>query len=229
MTSSASFLILALLLSSSSGRGGSDAPIAPAMEALVRDSIAGIWQVDPAFVQLDWGRTSLSSGRRLNGPVRVAGGGRDGRFVVLFGGGNSPEASAVVRAGVAETLMVARRAVPQGAVIGPDEIEPVVRIRYGARPVRARPLARPGWVARRSLGAGDPLVWPSVVPPTLFETGDPVRLEWRRGAVTVTGEGTALNGAAMGERVRVRILHGGRTILGFATSPGTVVPNRRGN
>jgi flagella basal body P-ring formation protein FlgA len=75
-------------------------------------------------------------------------------------------------------------------------------------------------VVRRTLGPGTPLDAAHVAPPPLIETGQPVRILWHQGAVSIALEGTAMNDAAMGESVRVRT--GGRTgvLRGLVTASG---------
>ena len=73
---------------------------------------------------------------------------------------------------------------------------------------------------RRTLSPGTPLDAAHVTPPPLVEIGQPVRIHWHEGAVSIALEGTALNDAAMGESVRVRT--GGRTgvVRGLVTASG---------
>jgi flagella basal body P-ring formation protein FlgA len=74
---------------------------------------------------------------------------------------------------------------------------------------------------RRALAVGEPLEWPAVAAPSLIASGDPVRLTWKRGDITISMAGIALNSAAAGEQVRARIPGRSLRVYGTATGPGT--------
>ena len=86
------------------------------------------------------------------------------------------------------------------------------------------------WVLHRPLKKGDPLKEPAVSAPDAVESGRPVEIVWRRGAVAVSLAGIALASGPTGSEVRVRT-ESGRHLRGVAQAPGVVVvgsPNRSG-
>lgn len=97
---------------------------------------------------------------------------------------------------------VAARVIPRGRVLTAEDL--------AERPVVAgerAPARRPGigWVARRLIGAGEPLREPGVSPPTALLAGDTVRALREAGGVRVALRATALQDAAIGQRVAVRV------------------------
>ncbi|HET8655417.1 MAG TPA: flagellar basal body P-ring formation chaperone FlgA [Longimicrobiaceae bacterium] len=78
-----------------------------------------------------------------------------------------------------------------------------------------------GWTTRRVIAAGEPLMAPSVAPPDVIRQGSAVQLVWRTGGLELRLIGRAMNSAAAGERVLVRVdMH--RRFSGVAVGPGIV-------
>ncbi|HET7322042.1 MAG TPA: flagellar basal body P-ring formation chaperone FlgA [Longimicrobiaceae bacterium] len=78
-----------------------------------------------------------------------------------------------------------------------------------------------GWVTRRVMKEGEPLTEPSIAPPDLVKQGSAVQLLWSAGALEIRLVGRALNSAAVGERVTVRVdVH--RRFEGVAVGRGLV-------
>lgn len=78
-----------------------------------------------------------------------------------------------------------------------------------------------GWVTRRVVSKGEPLRSPTIAPPELVRSGDAVQLVWSEGLVEIRLAGKAMNSAAGGERVLVRV-DLKRRFEGVAESPGVV-------
>lgn len=97
---------------------------------------------------------------------------------------------------------VAARIIPRGRVLTADDLaeRPVAS---GERPPARRPGV--GWVARRLIGAGEPLREPAVAPPVALAAGDTVRALRDAGGVRIALRATALQDAALGQRVAVRV------------------------
>lgn len=79
--------------------------------------------------------------------------------------------------------------------------------------------ASPGWIARRLIKVGEPLVSPAVTPPPVVVAGDSVRVIWRGQYVEVAAYGVAARAAAAGERLTV-VLPDGKRVETIATSRG---------
>jgi flagella basal body P-ring formation protein FlgA len=198
------------------------AAVPPRLEARVAERIAAAWRVAPEAVRLEWPRAALPDSLPGEAPLRLLGEGRDGWFVVLLG--PSPGGRALrVRAGLDDTVWVADRPLAAGARLAADDLRREPRRRWGAPagPAGERPAA--GWEVRRPLAQGEIVDRPAVVPPTLVATGDPVRLIWCQGGVSLSLSGTALNPARRGEQVRARVEGRTGALAGTVTGPGTAV------
>ncbi len=117
-------------------------------------------------------------------------------------------------------VVVVRRDVERGEVLGPDDVE----VRAG-RPVRGAltdPDRAVGKRARRSLRAGAPLAASDLETVPVVSRGDLVRLVARVGGVTASTLGRALEPAGLGERIRVENLTSGRTVAGVLRESGVV-------
>jgi flagella basal body P-ring formation protein FlgA len=141
--------------------------------------------------------------------------------VTLFQPAAGSPVAVRVRAGVLDTALVAARPLARGAVLAAQDIGTAVRVRW-ARPGASQDRPGEGWMTRRPLAVGEELSAVSVLPPQVVRSGDPVRLEWREGAVTVVLDGVALGSGAMGETVRVRLAERGGQRTGRITGPGSV-------
>ena len=117
-----------------------------------------------------------------------------------------------------DSVSVAARDLPRGAVLGEPDVRRVPRASVAGAVGRG---AGVGWVTRRPVRAGEPLVAPAVEPPRLVQPGAPVVVLWRSGTLELRVRGEALNGAARGERVRVRV-DARRRLEGVAVGPALV-------
>jgi flagellar basal body P-ring formation protein FlgA len=103
-------------------------------------------------------------------------------------------------------------------------------------PVAARDLARGvaleaadvlggselvGWVTRRVVREGEVLRPPAIAPPEMVRSGDTVQGIWRHGGMEIRVQGRAMNSAAEGERVSVRV-DARRRFEGVAAGSGVV-------
>jgi flagella basal body P-ring formation protein FlgA len=133
----------------------------------------------------------------------------------------SPVASAVVvpPLGVERTVPVASRALARGATITTADY---LILATTVRPaLRTAAPAEPGWVTRRPVAAGEPLVEPAVGPPSLVASGQPVTFVSGTSDVRISIRGTAASAGALGDLVWVRV-DAGRRLRGVVTAPGTV-------
>ena len=78
-----------------------------------------------------------------------------------------------------------------------------------------------GWITRRLVEEGDPLVAPAVAAPDIIRSGDPVQLIWREGTLELRLSGKAMGSAAEGESLLVRVDRK-RRYKGIASAPGEV-------
>ena len=102
-------------------------------------------------------------------------------------------------------VAVAARALPRGAVL--KEADIVYRADSTAaksRPVVGAGVAA-GWVTRRVISEGEALREPAVGPPPVIEAGDTVQAIWSDGSIELRVAGRAMNTAAAGGRVTVRV------------------------
>jgi flagella basal body P-ring formation protein FlgA len=106
----------------------------------------------------------------------------------------------------------ATRALPRGYVLTAEDMTPTT-------PDTRHPSA--GWVTKRVIAAGEPLRVPAVAPPDAIRAGQPVDVVFVDGAIRLRLTGTALNAAALGARVAVRI-DARRRLEGVAVGPSTV-------
>lgn len=191
----------------------------PRLEAKVRAAIAERWAVDRDRIRLDWGRVRDERLPPADASIRFIGSGAGGAWVVSFEPAAGPALRVRVRAGVEVAVPIAVRDLERETVLRSDDFIYEETVRWG--PPEAVPSARPGWVTRRRVAAGQPLTAPAVAPPAVVEAGATVRAEWRNGTVTLTLPVRALGSAALGEPVAVRT-ENGRRLDAIATGPGLV-------
>ena len=121
--------------------------------------------------------------------------------------------------GVERSVPVAARALARGVTLVPADYQvTAVVVRTALRTAAA---AESGWVTRRPVAAGEPLVEPAVGPPALVTAGQAINFVATAGAVRLSIRGTAATAGALGDRVWVR-LDSGRRLRGLVTAPATV-------
>jgi flagella basal body P-ring formation protein FlgA len=204
---------LALLLVAGPG-----APPEGGLAEAVAARIAADWRVATGTIRLEWGRRGAPLETAT--PFELAGGGSGGWYAVLV----DPEGEARalrVRAGRAETVMVAARPLERGHRIGPADLSPEVRVAWGP-PGDDGAGAGEGWEVRRHLSRGEVVSWPAAAPPALVSGGRPVRLVWRRPGVELSMSGIALNSGRRGDVVRARVEGRKQRLRGTAIADGVV-------
>ncbi len=197
--------------------------VPPRLAARVARAIGREWGVDTAGLVLSWGTGSLnqvpdSSAFRLIG-------GEAGWFSLLVEPASGQSAWIRLRAGRTVAQVVATRALPAGAVLGPEDMRVEPRLSWGAPARDSVNATAPGWVVKRPVAGGDVLEGWRVAPPPVVSAGKPVRVLWNEGNVSVALEGVALNDAAVGQSVRVRTSGRIGVVAGTATAPGVARMN----
>lgn len=192
--------------------------VSPVLAARVAEQVGRTWGVDTAGLVLSWGSGSLA-GATDRTPFKLLGRGEGGWFAVTVELPGRPALAIRLRAGIAGTRLVAVRALRVGMRLAEGDMREEPYLAWGP-PIEGALVPEPGWVVRRIISPGDPMDATRVSPPPIIESGQPMRLIWSEGTVSVALEGTAINDAAMGQPVRVRT--GGRSgvLLGIATAPG---------
>ena len=84
------------------------------------------------------------------------------------------------------------------------------------------PAAIIGMQVKRQLPAGAPIALADLMPPTQITRGDPVRMQLQVGALSLIGQGLALESGAAGERIRVRNISSQAVIEAEVVTPGVV-------
>jgi flagella basal body P-ring formation protein FlgA len=121
--------------------------------------------------------------------------------------------------GTERTVPIATRALARGATLTPADYRIAsVAVRSALKSAAA---AESGWVTRRPVAVGEPLVEPAVGPPALVAAGQPVTFVVEHESIRLTVRGTAASAGSLGERVWVR-LDSGRRLRGLVTAPATV-------
>lgn len=192
--------------------------VSPVLAGRVAQQVARTWAVDTTGLILSWGSGSLA-GVPDTAPFRLLGRGEGGWFAVTVEEPGRPVLAIRLRAGIAGQRIVAARALRAGARLVAEDLREEPHLAWGPPPADpARPEA--GWVVRRAVSEGDPLDPIRVAPPPVVQSGQPMRLIWSEGSVSVALEGTAINDAAMGQPVRVRTESRSGVLLGIVTAPG---------
>jgi len=192
--------------------------IDPRLAARVAVQVARTWGTDTVGLVMSWGTGSLA-GVPDTAEFHLLGRGEGGWFAVTFEAAGHPSVAVRLRAGIAGRRMVAARALRVGTRLVEGDMREEPFLQWGP-PLAVSSTPVPGWVVRRILTPGDPLDLSRVAPPPLVEAGQPVRLMWNEGNVSIALEGVALHAAAMGETVRVRTSGRNGVLLGTVTAPG---------
>ena len=128
-------------------------------------------------------------------------------------------AVAVAPLGVERSVPVATRALVRGVTLAPADYQVSTVVVRAA--LRTAATADSGWVTRRPIAAGEPLIEPAVGPPALVTAGQAVNFVAEAGGVHLSIRGTAATAGALGDRVWVR-MDSGRRLRGLVTAPATV-------
>ncbi|MBV9772956.1 MAG: flagella basal body P-ring formation protein FlgA, partial [Gemmatimonadetes bacterium] len=161
-----------------------------AVSAAARREIAARWGVDTAAVRLEWTPpvAALPAGAAT---ARLGGSGAGGYWTVSVPAAGGTTVDVRVRAGIEARVPTAARDLPRGRVLEAGDLAPGGVVRWGP-PAKEAAGAEPGWVTRRVVAAGEPLVEPAASPPPLVAAGDTVRVRAGSGAVEVQLRGVAL-------------------------------------
>ena len=118
---------------------------------------------------------------------------------------------------------MAATALRRGHVLGAADIRYDVKTVWGAPETEDAESGAEliGWVTKRGVQAGDPLVAPAISPPAVVQSGETVEVSWSAGAIRLTLTGRAMGTATAGESVPVR-LETGKRVHGIAEADGTV-------
>ena len=119
--------------------------------------------------------------------------------------------------------LVARRDLPARALIGEDDVE--IRVIDYDRPTSdylSDPAVAHGARAAQYISSGQPLLADWLARPPAINAGQRVRIVVHGAGFSVNQAGSALNTAAAGQPVRVRIASG-RIVQGIAQDDGTVL------
>lgn len=107
-------------------------------------------------------------------------------------------------------VAVATRLIPRGSVLTADDFQMRDSTLRGFVGVLDTATVKPGWMARRTINAGEILREPAVEAPTVVTANDPVQVEFADRNVTLVVRGIAARSGAIGDRVPVRTALGKR-------------------
>lgn len=122
-----------------------------------------------------------------------------------------------------DSVVVARREIARGDTLdaGAVEVAWLDVTRFHGDPVRPADLDRADLpTARRSLRAGTALRQSSLAWPVAVDTGDRVRVRYRRGGLLLALDGAAREPGAVGDAIRVHCRATGATYRVRLTAPG---------
>ena len=221
-------LLVLLAAAPAAAQQAADTTVPPAIATQTTARVAALWHVAPDRIRLSWGQTAELRDAAPVDSVRLVGRGVGGYFAVVLHRPDGREIALRLRAGMQDQVPVAARAIARGTVLGADDFRVEERVQWGA-PASGGVVAGAGWEARRALVPGDPLVPPSVAPPTVVHPGESVVFTWERGGVTVSVTGTAVNSARLGQPVRARVEGRELRLEGVATGPGEATLTNQGN
>jgi flagella basal body P-ring formation protein FlgA len=118
-------------------------------------------------------------------------------------------------------MLMTRRAVRAGAVLGDDDIATSEGWFTPSVWRDAAPSAV-GKAVQRSLASGSPLRRADLAEPALVRRGAVVRILCQIGGIAIAGQGVARQDGRGGERIGVRLAGASKDCLGVVTGPGEV-------
>ena len=183
--------------------------------------VADLWDVRADRLRLEWGIVRQGHSLSEETVFRIVGRGTDGWFAVLFERDGGGPLAARLRVASLDSVPVASRPLTAGATLVEGDIARAERSRWGPPAGHATWNPTPGWRVRRAIAAGESLAAPKIAPPLMVRAGESVQLIWNRGGIRVAVEGIAVNAAALGEEVRVRLADRRGKARGIVTGPRT--------
>lgn len=178
--------------------------IPEAFAAQVRDAVASRWSTRPGIVVLAWPEIgSLVIGPETS--FRLVGDGTDGWFPLVVEREGEPASALRLRAGVAVNIPVARRSLKAGTRLTKDDFRHRSVIHWCKPAATPQRVIGAGWRVVALVRRGADLDRSNVVADPVIREGEPVRLRWTKGVVTVSLDGHALHDAAVGDPVCVRL------------------------
>lgn len=192
----------------------------------VRVAIASAWRVAPTGLVLVWGPIASAVEFPDTAGFRLLGTGRDGRFVVVIRAQGARDIAVTLRAGRHDSVWVAARPLPAGAIIMAEDVKRVPEPVWG--PPSSALDSPIGLEVRRTLAVGDRVMAPAVAAPMVIAPGDAVEFVWDGGPIRVSRGAIAQTRARRGETVWASSSAGER-IQGVALGPGRarLVPKGR--
>lgn len=214
-------LVLALLLPLQAVAQRSDSTVIPeGLESRVISAVAAMWSVSEEQLEVEWGTiVGEDAALSTDAEFRLLPGTR-GAFVVEFRKADGSPLAVRLRAGVLDTVVVAARPLAVGATLQEQDLSFAQRSRWGPPGESSAPVPEAGWVVRRAVASGDILEEPTVQRPLLVRPGSRVTLVWQRNSVRVSVVGSAINGGALGDEVRVRLDDRHGRVRGVVTGEG---------
>src|SRR5690606_36661786 len=135
-----------------------------------------------SVVHAEWSSPELAEALSNNAAFSIIGGGADGVWYVDVDGAEGRASRLPLRAGVEAVTAVDAHHLDSGVTLTADDIEHEAIILQGP-PTRSAAEAQAGWVTRRRIARGEPLVAPAVAVPDAVKPGDDVRIVYVSGPV----------------------------------------------
>ena len=222
MGSSVSLLSLAVLMPAilAAQVTNDSLPLDAAVIDRVSEAVAEQWNTSADRIVFEWGTFSGNPSTILPDDSFRLLEGTSGVFVAEFVPSSGSPIAVRLRVGVYDSVPVATRTLSSGSTLGFDDIAFVEQVRWGQPQAEGELVPNVGWRVRRSIVEGGLLRRPAVEPPLLVEPGSRLTLVWQRDRVSVAIEGSAINGATLGEEVRVRLDDRRGRAVGVVTGPG---------
>jgi flagella basal body P-ring formation protein FlgA len=127
------------------------------------------------------------------------------------------------RVQVYDYVIVAKRPLARGAVLGPDDLDVAERdVAALASGYWSRLEDVLGMTLKQNVRLGAPIGKTQVAPPRMVRRGERVQILAKGAAMDVRMEGEALQDGAKGEAIRVRNLSSRREIEAVISAPGVV-------
>jgi flagella basal body P-ring formation protein FlgA len=196
----------------------------PTLE-LARQLVAEKWGVPMATVVVQPVPPVANASRELDPRfISLVGSGEQNAELLLVDRSAAPGTPPVrFRAGTRTRALLATRTLARGDTLTGMDLLARDTVLWG-KPIGGTSAARVpavGWIARRTIAAGERLAEPAVMPAPAVSSGDPVRAIYRDGSLALALRGVAGNTAEVGQRVTVRI-DMRRRLDGIAVAPGVV-------